>query len=243
MSEWKRRYRGWRHVVSILGWGVLALALAACASSPEAGDSASSEPAVESIDGLVPIRSAGVALAYIDPEADFGAFRRVAILEPHVAFRANWQRDVNRSRTRRVRSRDMERIRADFAALFKQVFTERLEANDGFEVVDVLDYDVLLLRPSIVDLDVTAPDAPRAGRARTYAAAAVAATLYLQLFDAVSGDLIGRAADRQMVRRGGGRLVWTDGVSNRADASRMMGRWADQLIAFLDSHYVKAEKN
>jgi hypothetical protein len=44
------------------------------------------------------------------------------------------------------------------------------------------------------------------------------------------------------VRSPGGTISWSNSVSNRADASRMIGRWADQLIAFLDSHYVKPEK-
>ena len=77
-------------------------------------------------DNLERVENSRVGMAYIDPEADWAVFKRVAVLEPYVSFRSNWQRDVNRSRTRNVRDSDMERIRADVAAVFTQVFKDRL---------------------------------------------------------------------------------------------------------------------
>jgi hypothetical protein len=191
-----------------------------------------------SFDGLERIEGANVAMAYIDPEADFSVFKRVVILEPAVAFRSNWQRDQNRSRGRNVRTADMERIQRDIAALFTAVFTERLEAG-GFEVVDVAGDDVLALRPAIIDLDVSAPDTRTSGRSRTHTASAGAATLYIQLFDSVTGDILGRAADRRSARNAGGTVTWSNRVTNTAEARRMFIRWADQLVAFLNQHYIK----
>jgi hypothetical protein len=214
----------------------LALALAGCASSPKVSDPAGG---AARFDGLEPIEGARVAMAYIDPDADFSVFRRVAILDPHVAFRSNWQRDQNRSRSRNISNDDMERIKTDVASLFREVFIERLQANDGYEVVDVIADDVLLLRPAIVDLDISAPDTRAAGRTRTYTASAGAATLYIELFDSVSGDILGRAADRRTARNSAAGLTWSNGVTNTAEARRMFGRWADQLRAFLDTHYTK----
>ncbi len=194
-----------------------------------------------SFDGLVRIEDSNVAAAYIDPEADFSVFQRVAILDPFVTFRSNWQRDVNRSRSRgRIRASDMERIKADVASLFKEVFTERLEADDGFEVVVFADYDVLLLRPAIIDLDITAPDTRSAGRSRTYIASAGAATLYIELFDSLSGDIIGRAIDRRASRIPG-RAAWAGRVTNTAEARRMFRGWADILRDFLEQHYYEYE--
>ena len=131
--------------------------------------SAEEEEQMVSFDGLVAIEESNVHMAYIDPNADFSVFQRVAILDPHVAFRSNWQRDQNRSRSRNVRTSDMERIKEDVASLFKDVFTEQLEAA-GFDVVNYAGDDVLVLRPAIVDLDVTAPDTRSASRSRTYTA-------------------------------------------------------------------------
>ena len=32
-------------------------------------------------------------------------------------------------------------------------------------------------------------------------------------------------------------MTWNNRVTNVAEARRMFGRWADTLVAFLDSHY------
>jgi hypothetical protein len=196
-------------------------------------------------DNLKPVEDAAMAVAYIDPDADFGAFTRVMILEPFVAFQSNWERDQrrgSRSASGRVSARDMDRIKADVASMFREIFTDVLEANDGFEVVDESDYDVLLLRPAIIDLDITAPDTNSASRSRTFVASAGAATVYIELFDSVSGSIIGRAADRRAARSAGGSVSWSNRVMNRTEGRRMMTVWAERLRAFLDSHYTDASK-
>jgi hypothetical protein len=112
-------------------------------------------------------------------------------------------------------------------------------ADDHEEDSTYVGEDVLILRPAIIDLDITAPDVGRQGRSRTYTATAGAATLFVELFDSYSGDLIGRAVDRRATRSTGGFAIRSNRVTNRADARREFGRWADQLIAFLDQHYVE----
>ena len=197
---------------------------------------AEEQEAETAFDDLVRIEAARVGAAYIDPNADFSVFRRVAILDPLVAFRSNWQRDMNRSRSRNISSRDMERIKEDISSNFRRVFSERLEAA-GFQIVNTPDYDVLVLRPAIIDLDITAPDTMQAGRTRTFTSTAGAATIYVQLIDSVSGAVIGRAVDRRVVRQAGGQVMWSNRVTNVAEARRTMGRWADVLVDFLTSHY------
>jgi hypothetical protein len=213
---------------------LLVVAPGVSAEEPTAEEAAAEQDLT--FDNLVPVKDPKMELAFIDPDADFSVFKRVAILEPTVSFRSNWQRDQNRSRSRNIRARDMDRIRADVATLFERVFTERLEAA-GYQIVDVLGDDVLVVRPAIIDLDVTAPDTRTAGRSHTISASTGAATLYIQLFDAVSGDIIGRAADRQVARNAGGRMTWANSVTNSAEARRMVGRWADRLVEFLQNHY------
>ncbi len=189
-------------------------------------------------DGLVMLADTDVHAAFIDPAADFSAFQRVALLEPHVAFRSNWQRDQNRtSRARNVRASDVERIKRDVAGVFMDVFTEQLEAA-GYDVVNFADEDVLISRPAIIDLDVTAPDVRMDTRSRAYSATTGSATLFIEMFDSLTGDLIGRAIDRRTAGRSGF-MTRSNRVSNRADARREFRVWADQLIEFLDQHYFK----
>jgi hypothetical protein len=193
-----------------------------------------------SFDGLKALQETNVHMAYIDPEADFSVFTSVAILEPHVTFRSNWRRDQGRGRSRnRVSNSDMDRIKRDVAALFKDEFTNRLESR-GFDVVNYSGEDVLVLRPAIIDLDVSAPDTMSGGRSRTYTASVGAATLYIELFDSTSGAIVGRAADRRSARNGGGFATRANRVTNRAAASREFRVWADKLIDFLESHYIEA---
>jgi len=199
---------------------------------------AHAEDTLDLFENLVPVEDAQMGAAYIDPNADFSVFKRVMILDTFVAFRSGWERDQRRgTRGVRITANDMDRIKSDVADLFQQVFAETLEADDGFEVVDQADHDVLLLRPAIIDLDISAPDTMSAGRTRTFTASTGAATLYIELYDSVSGQIIGRAADRQATRNAGGRVTWSNRVTNTADARRMFGGWANTLRDFLDSHY------
>ncbi|MBT8446603.1 MAG: DUF3313 domain-containing protein, partial [Gammaproteobacteria bacterium] len=134
---------------------------------------------------------------------------------------------------------DVERIKADVAQTFKDVFTEELEAA-GYEIANYTGEDVLLLRPAIIDLDITAPDVRRGGRSRTYTAATGAATLVLELFDSLSFDIVGRAFDRRAAGRSGGFATASNRVTNRGDARREFRVWARLLVEFLDAHYAKA---
>ena len=90
-------------------------------------------------DGLQAVEGASVATAFIDPQADFSVYTRVMILEPHVAFRGDWQRNQNRRRSRNIQPRDMQRIQADVASFFKQILTQRLQFDNGYEVVEEVD--------------------------------------------------------------------------------------------------------
>ena len=200
--------------------------------------SALAEDADLQFENLVTVDDSKVAVAYIDPRADFSVFDSVMILDTAVAFRSGWERDQRRgTRGTRVSARDMERIKTRVSELFNSVFIDVLEADDGFEIVSEPDYNVLLIRAAIIDLDVTAPDTQSAGRTRTYTANSGAATLYIELYDSVSGQIIGRAFDRQAARNQASMMRWTSRSSNTADARRVFRSWATQLRGFLDSHY------
>ena len=171
---------------------------------------------------LVEVEGAAAGTACIDPNADFSVFERVMIMDTFVAFRSGWERDQRRgTRSNRVRASDMERIKDRVSELFNSVMIETLEADDGFEVVSEPDYDVLLIRAAILNLDVTAPDTASAGRSRTYTAGSGSATLYIELFDSVSGQIIGRAFDSQAARNPGNALRWSSRATNTADARRI----------------------
>ena len=190
------------------------------------------EPPEVTVDGLVRLPDAQIGLAYVHPEADFSVYKRVMIDEAEVAFRRGWEREQRRS-IHRVTSRDIEQIKQRMADLFREVFVETLEADDGYQVVDKPADDVLWLRPAIVDLDVSAPDTGRSGRSTTFVSSAGAATLHLELRDSVTGELLARALDRQGARDFG-HFQHSSRVRNSAEATRILREWAGLLRDSLD---------
>ena len=182
-------------------------------------------------DGLHRIKDSKMAIVYAEPAADLSGYRNVQLLDAYVAFKKNWERD-QRSSMNRVTSKDMEEIKNRLAGEFQVVFTETLEKG-GYPVVEEAGDDVLLLRPAIINLDVTAPDTMQAGRSKTYAESAGEMTLYVELYDSVTGDLIAKALDRK-VDRNRGYYTWANSVANKAAADRILKGWADLLLAALN---------
>lgn len=202
---------------------------------------AANDPPPVTHDGLHLVPDTTVARAYVKPEADFSVYNRLLIGDCTVAFKKNWQKHYNRdtaSLDKHVRDKDVERIKNDMSELCREVFVEVLDKKGGYTVTDAAASDVLLVRPAIIDLVVTAPDLPDAGRTHTYVASAGAATLYIELYDSVSGEILARAADRRAARDYG-RLKWSTRSTNRAEARYMLANWAELLRERLDQFHGK----
>jgi len=196
---------------------------------------AAQDPPETSHDGLTLVKHTTSRAVYMAPGASLEQYQRIHLQEAHVAFKKNWQRDYNRTvigLERRISDDDADKIRQDLAAEFKKVFTDELETKGGYEIVDVAAEDVLILVPAIINLDVTAPDTNTPGMSRTFTASAGEMTLYLELYDSVSRSIIARIIDAQ-ADRSAGSFGLGGSVSNRADADRILRRWADLLRGHL----------
>lgn len=188
-------------------------------------------PAVND-EGMQLIKDSDLATVYADPGADLSIYNRVMLLDATVAFKKNWKRDQNRGNTLKVKDRDMEKIQAEVADVFREVFTKEL-VDGGYEIADAPGEDVLLVKPAIVDLDVSAPDIQSSAITRSFSESAGEMTLNLELFDSVTNDKIAKATDRKQ-DRWRGQMEWRTSVSNRSDARRMMTGWAKALRSALD---------
>ncbi|MBY5993262.1 DUF3313 family protein [Ferrimonas balearica] len=189
-------------------------------------------------DGLVRIEAKHVEAAYWREGASLAPYQRVAIMDCFVAFRKNWQRDFNSGRrelSQRVSADDMDKIRKALAAEFQKVFDRELGERGGYQVVspDTLGEDVLLLRPAIVNLDVAAPDLQSATHQRSYVASAGSMTLYMELYDGATHDLIGRVVDSRSAMDPG-HFQYANQVTNRAEADKILRRWAQMLVDALN---------
>jgi hypothetical protein len=214
----------------------LILITAACLLSGTAIAKQDELPAV-SHDGLE-LRKGKAAVVYVRPGVDFSGYRRFAILECPVAFSKDWERE-RKSGAARVSQKDMDEMKADLSAEFLKIFTDELQNKGGYQIVTTGAEDVLILRPAIIDLEVSVPDSMSAGRSYTLSESAGGMTLYLEIFDSVTGQILARAIDRQE-DRGTGRIQWQNSVTNKAEADRMLRRWASALRERLDEVNGKA---
>jgi len=183
------------------------------------------------VDGLRKIAESANSVVYSKDDVDLGVYSRVYLVDATVAFKKNWQREHNRSTSNRVRASDMDRIKAGLAELFREVFTETLTAA-GYEMATESAEDVVIVRPAIINLDVKAPDTRSTGRSQTYVQSAGQMTLYVELYDSVTGDLLVKVIDTQADRERHN-LQWQTKGSNRIAAKKMLGYWADRLSSAL----------
>jgi hypothetical protein len=190
-------------------------------------------------DGLVLQKDTELAAVYIKPGADFSGYDKLAILDCYVAFKKNWQRDQNEDRVsmmQMVTAKDMDQIKTRLAAEFKKVFIEELQTKGGYEIVDHGAEDVMIIRPAIIDLDIEAPDNMTPGMTTTFSASAGQMTLYMELFDSVTSDIIARVIDAEAGRDHG---MIRNRATNTAEADRILRKWADILRTHLDQVHGK----
>lgn len=187
-----------------------------------------------SLEGLELVEKDRRGEIYADPGIDWSTYTEIKLDRATVAFRKNWQRDQNRAQPFKIRTEDMERIKSELSDMFNEVFTEELTTNGGYVMTGETGENVMRIVPHIVDLDVYAPDTMRtAGSTRSYTEQAGRMTLKLEIYDSLTGDLIATASHRQEAPRRG-YMQWTNSVSNRAEARRMLQRWATGLRERLD---------
>ena len=190
-------------------------------------------PAV-SHDGLHLMKDTKLRAVYMKPGANLDEYDKVALLACYVAFKKNWQRNYNDetvSLMDRISDQDMKNIRDKLAGEFNKVFTEVL-TKGGHQMVAKGGSGVLIVQPAIINLEVTAPDTMSPGEA-TFSANAGQMTLYMQLHDGKTGDIIARVIDPKAM--GGNFAQIRNSVTNMADADRVLRRWATILSDHLEA--------
>ncbi len=201
-------------------------------------------PAQISPEGMELKKSTRSTVAYKKEGVDFSEYDKVQILPSAVAFKKNWKRDYNRdqsSLTTRIRDNDVIRIKTEVAKLFDEVFKEEFGKDADFPIVDTVTSGTLVIRPAIINLDVTSPDIQSSVNVKRYASDAGQATLFLELYDGVSGEILARIINVS-VAGDNSYYQWATRVSNRADATRMIRKWAKALRIKYDEAHMPTAK-
>ena len=222
LRKWAMNRR--RFAALVTATGVLGAVGAALAASAPA-----------SWDGLNKVRSTKLQHVYLLPGADFRPYTKVMLDPTEVAFKKNWARDLNsrsiRGPSSRITDADVERTVEEGGKAASDIFSRAFAAG-GFPVVTTPGPDVLRVRTAVVNLTVTAPDRMTSGRSSTYAGEAGTATLVVEARDSVSGALLARVVDPQVVGDSGIMINRTS-VVNRADFRLQAERWAKATVSGL----------
>lgn len=185
-------------------------------------------------DGLKLVHQHDLGAVYLKPGTTLADYDKVKIIEAYVAFQKNWQRDHNRQEINlgsRVTDKDVEGIKEKVAAEFPAVFKKVLEKG-GYTVVDDTGPDVLLLRPAIINLTVTAPDVMSAGISGTIVRSAGTLTLYMELYDSQTSEKFAEVLDAE--EAGWSFAQVANRVTNKEALDRTLEEWARLLVKRLD---------
>jgi len=183
-------------------------------------------------DGLQKISVKGIALAYARPGATLAGYSRIKLDPVEVAFRKDW--DPKRTGSSlKISAEERENIRTGVAKIVHDEFVKALQAKSSYQVVNEMGPDVLRVKAHIVNLYVNAPAAMSAGRSRTYTVSAGEMTLFAELFDSETGEVLARVVDRREAQ-GTGMMTLSSSVVNAAEAEEIASIWARILRDSLD---------
>jgi len=192
-------------------------------------------------EGLQAIKSKDLDMVYARPGATLGGYKKVMLDPVEVSFSKNW--DPTRTGSNiKLGQAERESIRTGVAKITHEQFAKLLQAKDGYPVVTAAGPDVLRVKVRVLNLYVNAPDAGAAGRTRTYTMSAGEATLFLELFDSETGQILARVIDRRESRNNN-LLMLSGSVPNAAEAEALAAQWAHVLRKALDkAHAATATK-
>jgi hypothetical protein len=183
-------------------------------------------------EGLERVPDTRLAVVYAEPDIDLSVYSKLLLIEPQVAFRKNWRQDINRNLRQTITPQDMQNIRTELAAMFNEILISKLESGN-YVLVKEQGEDVLIIRPAILDLNVNSPDTPRATTTRSLSRSAGDMTLYLELRDSITGDILAKALDYQADHSNITTFV-RDRTRNEQAARRILNEWAQILLNGLD---------
>lgn len=205
----------------LLALALTALVMGACASGMRTD---------KADDNLVEVERGNFDHVLMQPEQSLPRFSRVFILEPEVYMSDYWLRDHRNDYT----DRDLDRIKRDYSRFLRETLAETLAEKSALDVVETAAEADMILRPSLTELNIYAPDIGT-GRRDHYIESAGNATLNLDFIDPRTKRVLAQFVDhRETPPIVLGQLEETNRATNNRLFRRLMERWSNNLVKYLD---------
>ncbi len=180
---------------------------------------------------LVEVERGNFDHVLMQPGSSLPPIRRISIAEPVVVMSDYWLRD-NRSE---YSERDLKRIKEDYGRFLKETLAKTLTERTNVEVVEAASEADVVLRPSLLNLNIYGPDLSFRGLTDNYIEAAGNATLNLEFVDPTGDEVLAQFVDhRETPPIVMGRLEETNRATNNRLFMRLMTRWSLNLVDYLD---------
>ncbi len=213
---------------------LLSLFIVACTSAPPALQTG--PEAERTFDGLVRVDNSRFRDAWADPEVDFSQYNKVMSGGATFQFRAVSKTAGRTSLSRGSRGEYWisDANRHKLVDTVSGIFKEELSKTKGWEVVEEVGPDVLILYGELLDIVSFVPP-EMIGRGEIYLSSVGEATLVLEGIDSMSGEVLFRAVDRRSAGSGGGGMTRANTVTSWSEVRRTARRWARILREGLES--------
>ena len=185
-------------------------------------------------DGLELVSDSDIGVLYAKPGISFGAYKNIALLETTVEFRKNWRRDHNRKAkgvNERVTKQEAAELKQQIVDGFMEVVTGEL-SDRGYGMAEFVAKDVLVLEPSIVNVDIVRPNDGTSIGLMNYSAHSGQMTLLVEVYDSLTGEIMARIIDQQSVN-GDNQTAVSNRETTKAEGQIIFRRWAGLLGGYL----------
>ncbi len=182
-------------------------------------------------DGLQRMPSRADGGVFRAPGVPFSQYKRLIIEPLTIAFVKGWE-----ERHPDISARETKRLRDEATRDFRKEFVDVLIDEGPYTFADEPAPDVLMISPTVVDLDIPAPEADLTDR-RTLTPRSVGLRIVGELRDAATGKLVGRI-DRisggELYGVGSAQLRPANRLTNAHEMRRAYGEWCRLLREALD---------
>jgi hypothetical protein len=218
--------------IILVGWGI---AFAADEGVLKKGDMTT--------DGLMITKSTRFTQTEIKKGITWSEYTKYRIIPVEVSFRKNWQKDHNHRQmtlSQQVTEKDMAEIRESIGKIAYEELDKALMKKGSLTKAATDDSKTLVFKPKVINLDIYAPEVQGSQSGTiNYIRQAGKATLFLEVYDSVSGEILGRWVDtREDPDRG--YFDWANRVTNNERMRLVISIWAARLVEGLDN--LEAEK-